>query len=528
MRALAFCTALVLAGAAAADAKSATARRFDVGARVDPGGTLHVTETIVFSFDGTFEQVTREIPARRTDGVDVHDARMDGRHLPFGVGPGQVEVSGQSTRRIRWRFAPLRDSTHTFQVTYSIRGAIRQEPGADVLSLRVPGGDHAWMIERASLSIDLPAGTAPPDLAVDTRRARLAARDTAPGRVRIAAGDVRSNGWLEATLRLPAATLVASPPAWQVRQRRANDLAVTWATAGAGILAIGLIGLFALRQGYDAPPRDVQPGTAGPVLPDNLPAALAGAIVRNGSASLEQAMATLFDLAQRGEIAVEPQRGTLGTRAFVLSRTPRMPIVDPLEQEALAMVFRDGEATVSLSTARSRAVRRLGRFKKAVAEALAAAGLVDADRGAVRGRVLRASLLLMIVGLVAVAPAAMLTGRFSGWPMLVPAAFEVLALAGAILHGTMTPLSNDAVRRASRWRALRHELAARARQQGAGMPADPHLLPYAIALGLASHWSKQAKHERADAPGWFRGTDDAEAFPAFVASAGAGQQQHGH
>ncbi len=88
---------LIVVAAGTLDAKSYTAERFDSLIRVLPGGAIEVTETIVFTFeDGTFTYVFRELPTRRTDGIEVISARMDERDLPFGNG---VE-SGRSPQSI--------------------------------------------------------------------------------------------------------------------------------------------------------------------------------------------------------------------------------------------------------------------------------------------------------------------------------------------------------------------------------------------------------------------------------------------
>ena len=81
---------LVAAVAQPAAAKSYSADRFDAVVRVLPDGSLDVTETVVFRFmDGTFKEVFREVPARRTDGVEVVRAEMDGQTMPFGTEPGR-------------------------------------------------------------------------------------------------------------------------------------------------------------------------------------------------------------------------------------------------------------------------------------------------------------------------------------------------------------------------------------------------------------------------------------------------------
>jgi hypothetical protein len=126
---MAFVAVLFLQSAAAA-AKSYTAERFDSVVRVLPDGTLDVTETVVFRFeDGTFREVFREIPDRRTDGIEIVRAEMQGQRLPFGNEPGTVEIRRRSNRtRVVWRFGPIEGVTRAFVLNYRVQGAIRQTP----------------------------------------------------------------------------------------------------------------------------------------------------------------------------------------------------------------------------------------------------------------------------------------------------------------------------------------------------------------------------------------------------------------
>ncbi len=81
--------ALLLAGVpVTAAAKEYAAERFDSRIIVLRGGSLEVTETVVFRFyGGAFTQVYSQIPARRTDGIEIIRAAMDGVATPLGEGP---------------------------------------------------------------------------------------------------------------------------------------------------------------------------------------------------------------------------------------------------------------------------------------------------------------------------------------------------------------------------------------------------------------------------------------------------------
>src|SRR3990170_1234256 len=131
-------SACFLLPASPAAAKSYSAERFDSIVRVLPDGTLDVTETVVFRFeDGTFREVFREIPVRRTDGIEVVRAEMEGQPLPRGTESGTVEVRRRDGRlRVVWRFRPIEQVTRTFGVNYRVAGAVREDRGADLLVWR--------------------------------------------------------------------------------------------------------------------------------------------------------------------------------------------------------------------------------------------------------------------------------------------------------------------------------------------------------------------------------------------------------
>jgi hypothetical protein len=123
--------------AAPGAARSYSADRFDVTARLLTDRSLSVEERIVFRFEGgDYSYVFREIPQDRTDGVRDVDAAMDG--LPFLVGDGQgsIEVKGGRSVRVTWRFAPT-SGTHVFTLRYRMAGVLTLDGAENVLAWRV-------------------------------------------------------------------------------------------------------------------------------------------------------------------------------------------------------------------------------------------------------------------------------------------------------------------------------------------------------------------------------------------------------
>ena len=72
-----------------------------------------------------------------------------------------------------------------------------------------------------------------------------------------------------------------------------------------------------------------------------------------------------------------------------------------------------------------------------------------------RARYLGFSITLLILAGLLVVPAAFLVSRYEGWPFLIAGAVGLVSAIGFIFYGSLTPLSNEGVRRAERWGATR-------------------------------------------------------------------------
>jgi len=527
--ALCACVLLTAGWMTPAVAKSYSADRFDAVVRVMFDGTLDVTEAVVFRFDGTFREVFREIPIRRTDGIDVVRAELQGEPLPFGTESGTVEVRQRNGRvRVVWRFRPVDSVTRTFGLHYRVKGAVREAAGADLLIWRALPGEHGYAIDESAIRFELPVSPAPP--AIESRRTGQVDVRQNGNTVTVTAARIRSNGWIDTTLRFPAGSVLASPPVWQQRAARINAQAGSWLAGAAAVLGAGLVLLVAWRQSYDRPPDAEAPHIASPHPPDDLSPALGGVVAANGRPALEHAMASLFALADRGDVEIrEKKRGVFSQRDFELTRRNAHTAVAPYEQQVLDVAFGHTPSpgdTTSLSQARNRLVRRFRKVAAEMQQALASAGLLDQARSAIRKRYQVAALVTVIVAGLSLVMVPFLIETFGAWPLFIPGALFAVALASLIFSATITPLSNEGVRRGHRWRAYRSFLTkiARGRVPSTGISAA-EVLPVAIALGLAGAWSKFLKTQHIAAPSWFHASPaggDTGAFVAFVAYGGAG------
>ena len=529
--------AALLLTAGPASAKSYSADRFDSVVRVLPDGTLEVTETVVFRFEeGTFREVFREIPERLTDGIDVLSAEMNGAVLPAGTEMGTAEIRRRRHRvRVVWRFSPVEGITRTFGLRYRVRGAVRETDGGDLLLWRAIPSQHQYRIGSSTITYELPSLPSDgPD--VRTRRTSAPEIDVAGNTVRVQASNIRSNGWVETSIAFPRGTVLASAPAWQQRARRVQAQSPSWIMAAALIAAAGFVLLLTWRQGYDRPARETfRVGSPQDVPPDTLEPAIAGVLARNGRPAIEHAMAALFSLAERGEIEIVEKPRSLGQRSFELTRQRGSGRLAEYERATLHTIFKGDPpagASVPLAKARSRLTARPSRFRRAVEQELQMAGLLDSPRKALRDRYRKAGLSLLAAGAAGFIPAALFVEDHGPWPLLLPVAVIGIALAAFILGATITPLSNEGVRRAARWRDYRKHLRAIADgKQSAAAMSPPSALPFAVALGLAGAWAGLLKQGRYDVPAWFHAMRDGDhytAFPAFIAAGGSGaSSSHG-
>ena len=518
---------LLLSSAAVAHAKSYSAERFDQHVRVLRGGSLEVTETVVFRFDGTFTEVFRGLLTRRTDGLEVIRASMDETAFTPGKQRSQYEITRKNGLRVRWRFAPVADSTHTFELTYVVRGVVQQDDRGDLLAWQALPSKHDYGIATSRIDIDLAAAPVESP-AVHTKRTAAASVGTEDTHVSVTASGIKSNGWVEVSILMPRGSVIDAPPVWQARRLQAATLAPSWFTAAGIILIVGFVVLFAVRQGYDSPSREPAVGATGPALPDAAPPAVAGALVANGRVGLEQAMATLFALADRGELSIVENRKRWGQPTFDVKRSPSSRPLTEYEQEVLDIAFtgRAREERTDLEHVRSRLTRRLKRFSRAVERQMIGEGLFDEGRFAVRNRYAWIGSVTLVAGLVAIIPFAIVVDQFGAWPLVVPLTIVAIGVIGLIMYAAHTPLSDEGIRRAREWRGLQKFLQEVTRDRAtvpAGLAA--RLLPFAVTTGLASGWASYLKKHHEDVPAWFRALasdQGAQAFASFVAAGGTG------
>jgi len=522
------CLLAVLASPAAAQSGKYKAQRFDV--TITPqGGDIVVTEAVTFEFQAdTFKRVWREIPASRTDGIEIVEARMDDVVFTPGEGAGHIEVSGRNRVRVQWNFAPVASpSAHIFDLKYIVRGVIYRDHESDVLRWRALPTEHRYPIDASHISISTAGGFIGQQ--PEAHRVGSVSVSTLPPGLMIDATNIRSNGWILADVRYPKGAMISALPKWQEQRDYADSLAPRWLASAAAVLGLGLLIVFGARQGYSAP-ASLGDETTTTTPPEPLPAAMAAALAAKGRASGYQGISSIVDLADRGVLTIHELSRTLGVRQYEVRQVPGQHALEPHEETAISIAFGGRGEPVNLSRVRGRLGRGARKFVNAVNADLERRGLLDPGRMAARNRMTAIAIgLLMLAPLGSVAVAALIP-KYQAWPFLLPLGALIAGIVGIITAASMTPLSDRGAMEGARWRGFKRYLKTLAadRDERDVLTIDTRWIVYAIAVGLGSQWSRLLKARPGIAPDWFIAVPgDDGGFAAFVGSQAAVSAGHG-
>ncbi|MFB3852545.1 MAG: DUF2207 domain-containing protein [Vicinamibacterales bacterium] len=542
--AVAFVFTAAFSARPAAAQKTYSAERFDVEIGMEPDRSLHVTETIVFRFEGEpFTRAFRTLSTARSDGISGIEGALDGRPLPRGRRDGTLEIDRENGIEVTWRFPPTVARSRTLKLSYHVAGAVTDEPGGDELYWTPLPTRHDYPIRASTIRLRLPAGArlaSPPQARRGKTGWQPAPALVEDGVVTIDAGFLEPDASLVARIAFEPGTFSAAPPRWQAKQRLNRRYLPVFLTIGLVVVAAGIGGVFVLRHAH------AYEGCAGDrdersVPPDEMPPALAGTLVRSGARpAWPQAFAALVDMARRGVVSIdEGQAGRFRGRQFFIRSGHRPASLRPHEEHLLEAIFKHGEGwqdSVPAADAARRVQKEWKRFRAAIDQEMRAEGLIDAGRVAA-GRLIRnAAIVLIVAGGLGFVAAVLLSPAFGDTTLMLPAALDITGVIWLITAATFPRLSDSGAMRAGRWRGFIRFLRGTAK--GGNGVADAlvfdRYLPYAAAFGLGSRWAKffGGLERPVPVPPWFRAfaaapDGGAKAFSAFIAYGSASSGSHG-
>ncbi len=493
-------------------AKVYHAQRFDVSIRIEAGGSALVTERIAFAFGpDTFTSVYRGLRPRRTDGLDIVSVEMDGRTFTRGDEAWQYEFrrEDEGVRRLVWHFAPVSGSVHIFTLTYRIKGLVRQDDGADVLEWYALPTNHDYRIDAATLHLIYPDNVTPLQSPTVDPPAPAAPEAGAVRFERTGLG--KDDSWL-VRAAFPARAVTPTIPDWQRRQRQASQRLPLFLGLAGMLLFAGLGSLTVFRLNHRAP-AEPAPHAERPTPPESLSVTVGAALAQGGSVTWPIGLATIFDLARRGVVGIEetPGEGLFRKRGFVITaRDLRQPLA-PAERAVCDLLFTDKSGARS-SRKMSELAQLFGsasRWKRvtgAVKEELRARAYIDPDRERLRGRVTMLGVILMVAGFIGLIAAVPFVREQGGAALMMGVAVLIVGLAGIGVGQSLTPLTDEAVRRSHEWKAYQRYLTRLSKEKTPLVPADglDRLLPWAVAFGVGLAWVKALeKHGVTGGPAWF-------------------------
>ncbi len=516
-------------------AKSYSADRFDVDVIVLADGSLEVTERLTLRFvGGPFTYVYRHLPAEYTDGIDVISASVDGVPMPEGKEAGQVEIAGRDPVKVTWHFAPTSDSTRTFSLTYRVWGVIRQESDADVLIWQALPDEYEYSIAASTIVVSYPETTQ-----------LLGAPEVHKGAATIVQGEntvmfdargLKPNSTLIVALRFGAGSLIDAPPQWQMRGASGERSGLVLALIGSTVVALIVVLLVVFVS------RARIPSARGETLltlpPSDLPPAIVGVLMRNGSVDTTWAWAYVlgacFDLARRGVISIEEMQRTswLQGRDFVFRLNSTAASLRPHELGVIETLFRDKsglQSEVRLSKLQNSLYSRLKSFTQALKSECESLGFFDAERQRRRTAQIVWGVLLMLLGVGLIVVTALLVSTLGVWPLFIAIAVSIVGFVLILMGASLSPLSEDYQQTAMEWKSFAKYLSDVTRRRDTLVHRDQFegYLSYAAAFGLAEPWARYLKkHEDIEVPAWFRALATAEdggrgAFVAMMAASGS-------
>ena len=541
---------------------SVTWSSYDVDLNVHSDGSVQVTETQQIRFQGTYQQGFRLIPTDRVSDISQMSVGevANGQTILYRSSPVQATNAFRTSStdqglRIEWWFQPTTDAARTFVLQYTIRGAIRIYDAGDQLQWKAIYADRPGSVAASSVIVHLPADVAPADLKTsfslytadqESRPGALpsagAGQQTDPRTVQFMLGALPAGTGAEVRTQFPHGLVAATPPAWQADADRADWVQQTLAPIGnflALLLALAIVaggGALVFVTWY-ARGRDPAPGTVPARLdrpPSDLPAPLAGTLV-DGRADVQDAVATLVDLAQRGVLSLreEDTSRLVGSRHDMrVTWNPAAPDPSRLrryERQLLAAMFGfDAQpgAEVLLSEARLGLAAAIPVLRVSLHEAMAGEGLFVRNPETVRGWYRRLGWALVAVGVVLAIAGATTLGWAIGLVWLPGVALALLGVTLLVVARAMPRRTPFGALEAARWRAFRAHLA---HPDLPGTAIKPDDLPYAVAFGIDRSFLQRLDSVGQPPPSWYSGWD----MPGGVVvlpggfSTGGGYRRHG-
>jgi Predicted membrane protein (DUF2207) len=531
--------------AASAQATREHITSYTVDVTIVNTGTLEVHETIVYDFGNNARHgIERELVQRETFDAKhdrLYDIHVLGVSASAGT-PDDVDLSTQGSF-LRVRIGdPNRTITgvHTYDIAYTVRGAMLSFPDHDELNWDVIGNQWRVPIDQATAKVDAPATieriacfSGPHGSRAGCDEASASGTSATFAQTGLAQGS-----GMTTVIALPKGVIVPAPkPILEKRRTLGDAFAVTPATVGAGgalaVLGVASVSVLAYRHGRDRrwrgsavdaalgnltgeeEPIPLGQEAAGPVEfvpPDGVRPGQVGTLV-DEQANLLDVTATIVDLAVRGHLRISEVDGGRHPD-YELTRTEGgKGELRPYERELYDALFASGP-DVKLSDLKYKFTSQIAAVKNALYDDVVTNGWyrVRPDRTRLWWRLIGIGVTVLGIALTIVTAAVSSFG-------LVPLAVFVTGIALLAAGGRMPARTGKGSAMYSRtvgFRRLFDEGEEDTRQRFAEKQGIfSEYLPYAIVFGCTQRWARAFEGldaEQLGAASWFSGPNVFSAF----------------
>lgn len=254
------------------------------------------------------------------------------------------------------------------------------------------------------------------------------------------------------------------------------------------------------------------------------PQALSPGLAAHLCSSSNPALATFFDLAQRGFLRVEEKEHRWGQSVFEIVRQPIIEAPQPHEEAFMDALFRF-KKTDCVPLSRLGQLAYSKTYQKALQDELTLRGWHSLERTDKREQFAFLAGSLMVIGLLIFAVGIGIGWRYAFGAILMGSGggFLLAGFAGLILSLSLSTFSDEGVHQAIQWQAFAahlREMMQDEKQQLNAVLFDRYL-PLAAGFGFLDQWvSHFFKQSQVTIPDWFsnvHSADQESAKDAFAA-----------
>lgn len=497
--------------------------RYDVVLTVLPNGDLHVLERQSIAFtSGTFTFGFAVIPLRTTEGItDIQISEPGGRSYARTDYGGEVHTFGAATSsdevEVRWYFPPASNETRTFNLAYTVKGAVRIYDSGDKLQWMAIDNQRDFPIQAASVQVILPEGAS--FLDIDSAGVPAAWQQANDGRsvTYVAERSMSPSDTFEIGVEFTHGAIPARPPNWQGDFDQAEYYERNvgpWLNLGLGVLAVlvAIGGPLLVYLLWYVRGRDPEVGPTPEYVtepPDDTPPGVLGTLV-DERVDMQDILATIVDLARRGYLKIEeiekPGLLGFGSQDFVFRKGDGAGSdLRPYERNILRGIFTGNRTERELSSLRNKFYTKLPKIKSEMYEELVRRDLFksnpDTTRNLWRGLAIGAAIVVGI-GFFFAAP----LSEYAGAVMCLPLAFGAAAVSLFVAANYMPAKTRKGAESAARWQAFREYLDRIEKVSDLDQASElfERFLPYAIAFGMNQTWVRKfSTLTDTPAPGWY-------------------------